>query len=384
MTFSVATYQDRLKKAKSVAASRGLAGLMLTRPSSIISVAGFVHASTSERPLYAVLPVDGDPFLIVPAIEYAHAKSKSWFKDVRRWYLDLPSREQPFKSLAGMLGQMEMAGKSIGVEDASVIAALQKEMPGTRLVNARDIVRDLRMIKSREEIDLMRNSARYADFALKVVAESVQEGITELEIETKAIQETISKMSKEVREIDGPRPVYVRVVSGPRTEFPHSFSTTSKLKRGDVVFTVVITSAYGYECGIIERTFFFGKPTEEQKKIYDIVLKGMGLAMEAMKPGATCSEVHRARNEYMTRSGYGDYVLTKSGGVRGLEGRDDVYLCDVDETILKPWMTFYVTSGMFIPGNNGYRVGEMVLITEKGCESLHRFPSGIESVIIGA
>ena len=240
------------------------------------------------------------------------------------------------------------------------------------------------MIKSKEETGLMKDIAKYSDFAVKIVAESVQEGVSELEIVGKVTLETLSKMARELKEIDGSMPVWVKVFAGPRTAFPHAFSTTSKVKKGDVILTVVITRAYGYTCGEIARTLFFGKPTEEQKKIYETALKGMALMVNAMKPGATCSDVDRVKHEYLVGSGYGDYIPTKGGALRGLESRDDVYLCEVDQTVLKPTMTFFIGSGICIPGNGGYRLGDMVLVTEKGCESLQRFPSDIESVTIEA
>lgn len=388
MAFSTSTYQDRVRKASEVAASRGLAGLVLTRPSSVFYTAGFVHQPTSERPLYVILPTDGEPFLLTPKIEYDHAKSKSWLRDIRLWYFDLPSRERPFKSLAGMLRDAGMAGKTIGVEDDATIAALTKEMPGTILVNTREIIRDLRMVKSREEIDLMKKRAEYADFATKVVAESLREGVSELEIAGEAVRQTLSKMAKEVQQTDGSMPIDVKVVAGPRSAFLHAYNTLSKLKKGDVILVMVETRAYGYVCGIVERTFFFGTPTEEQKKIYEITLKGMNLTMDAMKPGARCSEVHRANYEHWIGSGYGEYLYIKTGILMGLEAgisssaRDDVYLYEVDETVLKPGMTFLVGSGIAIPSSAGYRLGDMILVTEKGCESLQNFPSDIRSVSI--
>lgn len=343
-----------------------------------------MHAPTPERPLYAILPTDGEPILLAPAIEFEHAKSKSWFKDIRQWYHDLPSREQPFKSLAKLLNDIGIANQNIGVEDTAAIAALQKEMPTTTFVNARDVVRDLRMIKSNEELDLMRGCAKYADYALQVVKESVREGVTELELVGEAVQETLSKMMKEVKEIDGPMPINVRVITGPATAFPHAFSTTRKVKKGDLVSPYALASAYGYGGGEIQRTLFYGKPTKEQKKIYGIALKANSLAMAAMKPGVVCSEVHKVSHDYFMSSGYGKYVLTKIGQLRGLESRDDITLTETDQTVLKPGMTFWVGSAICIPDNGGYRVGHLVLVTEKGSESMQEFPSEIESLIIGS
>lgn len=382
--FSVRIYEDRLERAKKIAASKGLAGLILTRPSSITYIAGFLHMPMPERPLYAVIPADGEPFLLAPAIEYAHAKSKSWFKDIRLWYVDLPSSEQPFKSLAKMLGDAKMAGKTIGVEDSAAITAIQREMPGTSLVNTRDVVRDLRMIKSKEEIDLMRNRGRYADFAMGIVKESVREGVTELEIVGKAVYETLSKIAKEVQETDGPVPIDVRVVGGPRSEFPHAFSTTRKLKRGDMIDAVAMSSAFGYECGEIGRTLFFGEPSEKQRRIYEIALKGMKVARDALKPGAIAGDVHKARLEYLKGLGYAGCIRAKTGALRGLETRDDVYLYESDKTIIRPGMTFAILAGLSIPGDNGYRLGDLFLVTEKGNEPVTQFPSDIESVTIRA
>jgi len=381
--FNVSIYKERLERAKRVAASKGLAGLILTRPSSITYIAGFLHMPMAERPLYAVVPTDGEPFLLAPAIEYAHAKSKSWFKDIRLWYVDLPSSEQPFKSLAKMLGDAGISGK-IGVEDSASIAAIQKEMPGTALVNTRDVVRDLRMIKSKEEIDLMRNRGKYADFAMGIVKESVREGVTELEIVGKAVHETLSKIAKEVPETDGPVPIDVRIVAGSRSEFPHAFSCTRKLKRGDIVDAVAMTSAYGYECGEIGRTLFFGEPSEKQRKIYEIALKGMEVARGALKPGAITGDVHKARFEYLKGLGYEKCIRAKTGALRGLETRDDVYLYELDKTIIRPGMTFAINAGLSIPGDNGYRIGDLFLVTEKGNEHVTQFPYDIESVTIRA
>jgi len=214
--------------------------------------------------------------------------------------------------------------------------------------------------------------------------ETMREGLSELEVVGKVTYETLSSMAKDTKCINIPISVDIRVVSGPRSAFAHTFATTNTLKRGDVIMAWAITFMDGYECGELVRTFFLGKPKEEQVKIYNTAIRGFSLAREAMKPGATCSEVHKASYEYLVKSGYKEYIFAKTGSMRGLEMRDGIYLSEVDDTILRPGMTFSVQAGICIPGNGGYRLTDMNLVTERGCESLQQFPTDVETVTIEA
>jgi Xaa-Pro dipeptidase len=382
MVFSTGTYKHRLKKALKVAASQKLDGLILTRPSSIFYIPGFIHAPTSERPLYAILPQDGDPILLTPQIEYGHAESKSWIKDIRRWYFDQPSTEQPFKKLANILEEIGLSGKRIGVEDPTVIPTLQKEMPKTAIMNTRWLVRDLRMLKSKEEIELIKKYSEFADFALNIVNESIEEGVSELELVGKAINETLLKFVREVDETDGPIPIHIRVTSGSRTAFPHAFSTTRKIRKKDPLLVFASFNVYGYECGEIARTMFFGKPSEKQKKIYNTVEKAMELSLTRLKPGVKCNEVHKINYEYLKNSGYKEYIGIKTGALRGLESRDGITISETDETIIKSSMTFWMDSGICIPGKYGLRFGNLVLVTEDANIPITKWGSDLDSITI--
>ena len=121
------------------------------------------------------------------------------------------------------------------------------------------------------------------------------------------------------------------------------------------------------------RTVFLGNVNEEQKKVYNIVKTANERAIAAVKPGVRFCDVDAAARDYITEQGYGSYFVHRTGHNIGQEVHEAGDVSSANTDILKPGMTFSIEPGIYLTGNFGVRVEDLVLVTEDGCKVLNHF-----------
>jgi Xaa-Pro aminopeptidase len=126
----------------------------------------------------------------------------------------------------------------------------------------------------------------------------------------------------------------------------------------------------GY-CSDITRTVFAGEPTEEQRRVYDVVRSAQQAAFEAVRPGAAAQDVDRAARAVIVEAGYGDAFVHRTGHGIGLEVHEPPYIVEGDETLLAAGMTFSDEPGIYLDGRFGVRIEDQVLVTADGAERLN-------------
>ncbi len=221
---------------------------------------------------------------------------------------------------------------------------------GWKPVSGAGLFSALRMIKTADEIEMMRRAIAVALPRFRKAFESLRPGALESDISAAFAGENV-------------------VQFGPSSAFPHGASGPTPLAKNQAVLIDAWDKPDGYYYDITRSTWF-GQPTDEYRKVWSIVLEAQGAAIERAAPGVPCSEVDAAARSVIEKAGYGEYFTHRLGHGLGIDVHEPPYMVGHDRTILEPGMTFTSEPGIYLPGRFGVRIEDDVVCTERGAESL--------------
>jgi len=394
LTISESEYERRIGNVRKRLAKRKLDALYLTSGTSFFYLTGYSYITT-ERPAALIIPVDGDISFLGPVLERDHIPLKTKLIKNVLTYLDYPGQKHPIDHFASFLKELGLDHKRIGIDNPAGASGMwgykgppiKKKLPTAKFVRAKDIIENMRLVKSEEEIHLIKESVKWANLAHTLLQEYTQPGLWDLDIALKASYEASMTMKKalgpDYEPLTGGYPTGAgfRGQVGPMSAIPHSLSTKRPIKEGDVVVTGAGADVGGYSCEL-ERTMIVGEPTEKQKRYFEAMLKTQDAALKAFKPGAKCSDVDKAATKAIKEAGLTKLVRHHTGHGLGLEGHEPPWLDVGDNTVLKPGMILSCEPGIYEPGYAGFRHSDTVLITKEGAEVVTYYPRDIESLTI--
>jgi Xaa-Pro dipeptidase len=169
------------------------------------------------------------------------------------------------------------------------------------------------------------------------------------------------------------------VSSGPNGANPHASPSDRKLQAGDLLVIDWGATYSGYVSDIT-RTFAIGPVDEEYRHIHDIVVQANAAGRRTARPGIPSGEVDRAARNVIEQAGYGKYFTHRTGHGLGMEGHEHPYIYAENERPLEAGMAFTVEPGIYLPGRNGVRIEDDVVITENGAESLSDFSRELQTL----
>ncbi|MDJ0332302.1 MULTISPECIES: Xaa-Pro peptidase family protein [Planococcus] len=225
-----------------------------------------------------------------------------------------------------------------------------------------DLVEKIRMVKTPEEITILKAAAKIADDAFEHICGFIRPGLTELEVSNE-LEFFMRKQGATSSSFD------IIVASGLRSALPHGVATDKIIEKGDMV-TLDFGALYNGYISDITRTVAVGQPSEKMKEVYDVVLKAQELGVEKIGPGMSGIEADAIARDYIKSKGYGDAFGHSTGHGIGLEVHEGPGLSFKSETILDPNMAVTVEPGIYLPGIGGVRIEDDILITESGNERL--------------
>ncbi len=215
----------------------------------------------------------------------------------------------------------------------------------------------LRLIKSETEITILREAAKLADFGVEVGVHALQTGRTEMDIlaliEYELKRKGITEMS-----------FGTLVLSGEQSANPHGSPSMKLIHPGEFVLFDLGVVLEGY-CSDITRTVAFGEISDEQKKIYDTVLRAQLETLTLCREGAILGELDRTARKMITDAGYGDFFPHRIGHGLGSEVHELPSLNETNQEQLKVGMTFTIEPGIYVPNVGGVRIEDDVLITSR-------------------
>ncbi|HSQ25654.1 MAG TPA: Xaa-Pro peptidase family protein [Anaerolineales bacterium] len=366
----------------------GMSAGIFFRPVRIQYLTGFSHLST-ERPIALIVPVDGDPAILIPKLEEQHLQAQvPWLKNIRV-YDEFPGRKHPLLLLGEWIMELGIKTAALGADNDGHLDQNGYDGPTLSKVFNTEIrwignhVDQLRMVKSEAEIDLLRVSGDWAARTHQFLQEAVREGRSERDISRNAEDLAIAQLDQESGEAGhwGSISLLASFHSGPRTAMSHAAMGNRPICLGDNLVTYCQGNILGYVTEL-ERTMFFGEPTPKQQTVFRTVVEAQRIALEVMRPGMGCADVDRLVRQYLEDSGYVHAIQHHQGHGLGLEFHEGPFLDIGDATILEAGMVLSVEPGLYIPEIGGFRHSDTVAVTQDGIEILTPYPHDLDDLVI--
>jgi Xaa-Pro dipeptidase len=365
----------RLARARALMQANDIGAIIVESGPSLDYFTG-VRWGRSERLTGAVIPATGDPIIVTPFFERPSVEESLGIPaEVRTWNED----EEPLKLVAGFLQERGLANARIGMEETNrffILDRLNQQLPSARVISANPVVRGCRMIKTAPEIALMQAAS---DLTLATIADvhgKLKEGMSPADI---------SGMMEAGMIARGGNNPWALVLLGEAAAYPHGSGKPQAVRRSEVVLIDTGCSVRGYQSDI-SRTFVFGTPTAEQRKVWNQVARGQQIANAAAKIGATAGSVDDAVRHAYESWGYGPgYKLPglshRTGHGIGMEGHEPVNLVHGEATPLAPGMCFSNEPGIYLPGKFGIRLEDCFHMTARGPKWFSVPPKSLEEPI---
>jgi len=363
-----ADHRGRLREAASRLEDAGGGALVVAPSPDMRYLIGYAPMPL-ERPSVLVVTTDGPPALFLPALERplaAEAPAADAIELVE-WRDD----DDPYVLVSSRIG----GGGTVFVGDriwGSHVLALQKTMPDAMWASATPIVGAMRARKDAAELGALRRAAAAADAALGDLLAEPLEGRTERAIAA-ALAERLLARGHDTAE-------FTIVASGPNAASPHHEPTDRRVGTGDAVVLDFGGTIDGYFSDTT-RTVVVGDASERLRAVHAAVAAAQRAGTDAVRPGTEIQAIDLAARAAIEKAGFGDRFIHRTGHGIGLDLHEPPYAAAGDRTILEPGMTFSVEPGIYLEGELGVRIEDIVTVTEDGVEPLNT--TSRELVVVG-
>ncbi len=345
MAINKRIYDRRIAAVRERLDAAGADGLYATPSSNLFYLTG-IRFDRSERLTALFLFKDREPFVVCPSFEASRLRTMSAIEEVHAW----EETEDPFAMAASLFpagtGRLAVEPSTAFDDVERLIEARSAWKP----FSAADLLAALRMVKTPEEIQSIRDAIAVALPRFQKAFASLRAGSVEADISHDFGGENV-------------------VQFGPSSALPHRASSPRVLAEDEAVLIDAWDKPEGYYYDITRSTYF-GTPSDEYRRIWSVVLEAQNAAIEKAAPGVPCFEVDAAARRVIERAGYGEYFTHRLGHGLGIDVHEPPYMVAHNRTLLEPGMTFTSEPGIYLPGRFGVRIEDDVLVTEKGAESL--------------
>ncbi len=343
----------------------------ITNPDNVFYFTGF-KSNPHERLLGVMIFSEAEPFLICPQMEIPDAKNAGWNGNI----VGHTDTEDAMEILYRTASQSVPSIKTLAIEKTHMIVerydAINEFFGSPKIVGIDDKTSAMRVIKDAAEMEILREAAALADYAIEVAAKTIKEGITEIEVMTE-IELALKKRGVTHMSFD------TTVLTGDHAASPHGKTGDRKLQKGDLVLFDLGVVHRGY-CSDITRTLALGEPGEEQKKVYEIVLRAELAALQAVKPGVTAAQLDSISRGVIEEAGYGEYFTHRLGHGLGISVHEFPSLHGSNDMKMEEGMVFTIEPGIYVPGTVGVRIEDDLAVTADGVEILTKYPKELQII----
>ena len=387
LPFSDFEYKNRQEKLKQIMDKNNFDVIILTSMQNVAYYTGFIYCSFG-RP-YGCIVTKKKIVTVSANIDAGQPWRRSVCDNII--YTDW-KRDNFLKAIEAVVGKSKTP-KNIGIENDHVTLEMKEKLvslfDSSKMIDVSKDLMKLRMIKSNEELKIIRNGARIADIGGEEIVKNIKVGASELEIAIAGrdkMELEIAKTYPDAEYMD----TWVWFQTGINTDGAHNPKTSRKLKSGDIISLNTFPMISGYYTAL-ERTLFLHKVDDASLKAWEANVKVHKRGLELIKPGVKCSEICNELNDLFAQLGYLQYrtfgyghsfgMLSHFyGRESGLELREDI------DTVLKPNMVISMEPMIMlpqgVPGAGGYREHDILIINDKGAENITKFPFGPKHNII--
>jgi Xaa-Pro aminopeptidase len=356
----------RLVRAQQTTRDAGLHGLLITPSPDLRYLLG-VSAASHERLTCLVLPAEGDPALVVPALERPGLDGtpvQELGLDIAEW----TDGEDPYALVAGLLRRSGPVRVAVGdAMPAAHVLRLRTALPSCAQELASPVLRQLRMRKDSAEIAALTTAGHAIDRVHARMGEWLRVGRTEAEVGADVAAAIVAEGHTAA--------AFVIVGSGPHGASPHHEVSNRVIQPGDLVVVDIggpTPEGYFSDC---TRTYSLGEPAHaDVAATYAVLQEAQDAAVAAVAPGVTAAQVDAAARRPITDAGFGKRFLHRTGHGIGLEVHEEPYIVAGNDMVLEPGMTFSIEPGIYLPGRWGARIEDIVVVSGHGATRLNHRP----------
>jgi Xaa-Pro aminopeptidase len=352
---------DRIERLAAALRGAGVDAFVAQSPISMGYLHGF-HESSHERFLALAVSQSGEVRMICPALSATQAK-RAGVQDIRAWR----DGEDPLALFAQLAEDWGLRSGIVAVDDdmpAHMVLKMQGVLPAALFKPGQEILSTLMRSKDESELNLMRKAARIADDAFLDVLGFLKESQSETEVQA-FLEDAMRKR--------GGDPQFCIVAAGAGGAEPHHINGDYRLQKGDVVILDFGCDVGGYQSDIT-RTVAIGQPSEEARRAYQIVHRAHTAGRAAIAPGVAPQEVDAVARKVIEDEGMGELFFHRLGHGIGMRGHEDPYIVAGNTEPLEVGECFSVEPGVYLAGNFGIRIENIVTVTPGGHESLNDEP----------
>jgi len=362
-------FMERVKRACSIMKEAGLDSILLTKPQNMMYLVG-----DGRLCAFTIVTKDGLTFVGIPKTDMEDVK-QSCASDHIFGFADeiemLHGLMHIWKELGLEKGKVGVEKTFLKVSMLEMFKHPHAKPEKLEFADATPIMTDLRIVKSSEEIDLIRKASKVADIAMDAAIKATKPGVAETEIAAEA---------EYVMRKNGAEEFYrTYVASGPRSSIAHGLVGHRKVQKADIVMTDVHPTVNAYHADLC-RTICVGKPSPEQRKAFDVYLKAQRAAVEAVSPETTMTNLENLMHEIFEKEGYEEYFIGPPIHGVGLEFEEPplpaghaFFHGEEPKDELKPGMVISIGNCGLYLGEFGVRIEDTVAVTGKGYEELTRY-----------
>jgi Xaa-Pro dipeptidase len=365
----------RIEKAQALMAQRKVAALLVESGSSLEYFTG-IRWRRSERTTLAVIPADGELFVVTPAFEEPSVRETLQVPgNVIPW----DEHESPFEKIVQGLKARGVASGILAAESTIrffIVAGIRQASSAYEIIPADPIVRACRLLKSPAELALMQLANTVTLAAIRQVHSQVAIGMSASDIADLMDKATVAL---------GGSPAFSLVLLNEASAYPHGSVKPQKIREGSVILLDCGCEVHNYESDI-SRTWVVGQGTARQRKVWNTVKRGQEIALETAMLNVPVGSIDDAVRKYYEREGWGPgYRLPglshRTGHGIGMDGHEPPYLVHGDDTPLQAGMCFSDEPGIYIPGEFGIRLEDCWHMTATGPELFTPLARSLEQPI---
>lgn len=355
-------HQERMVKAQELLAELDFDFMALFPSSNMLYLSGF-YDEPGERMLLLLVPREAEPIFLVPELYEEQIKEESPFQDIRIW----KDGDDPTDLLRQMVVDLAVKDAKVLVDDgmwAKFFLMLREALPKAKFSLVSRVMVPLRMQKTPDEIRCLEEAGAIADEAFEEIIRSKIAGMTELTLAA-ALGEAMKKRGAEKIAFE------TLIASGPNSALPHHRAGRRRIEPGDVVILDYGCRIQGY-CSDITRTIVCKEASKEIQAVYEIVERAQEKAVQAIRPGVKAEEIDQAARQEITKAGYGERFIHRTGHGIGLDIHEEPYIVEANHLELRQGMAFSVEPGIYLPGQFGIRIEDIVVVTQRGAQRMNR------------
>jgi Xaa-Pro aminopeptidase len=340
-------------------------------PSSNLRYLTGVAETPGERHFLYLLPIEGDPALLVPELAAADVRETvPTGTEVRSW----SDEEDPVPAVRRLLVDRGVREGRLLVDDtmwARFTQDLRTAAPEAEWGLASEVLDDVRVRKDHAEIAAIERASGIADSVLADLRDLGSDvvGMTEAEL-AELIEDRLSERG-------GEAPAFETIVaSGANGAKPHHHRGDRPIEEGDPVVLDFGTRVDGYPSDQTRTLVFDGEPDDRFREVHRIVRRAQRAGVEAVEPGVSASAVDEAARSVIESAGYGEAFVHRTGHGVGLDVHEEPYAVAGNDRLLEPGMVLSVEPGVYLEGEFGVRIEDLVVVTADGARRLNRTDRG--------